>query len=389
MKRILYIATSNINLKTGGGIANLALLNSLSKDYADLIDVVTYEESFNGLQKPANFYFVPPITLIGKLKNICMGRIHRFTPWLDNFLRHNHNRYSHCFINSGLLGEYIDVFHEYGIKVTVIHHNFECEFQIDNKRPSTFWGMTDFLVRNSERKSYLKSDLNLFLSQDDINIFHKNYLNSKILKEFAIGIFEPQRLPYTNSARMQLSENQLAICGSLNSVQTRVGLFDFHKKYLPIVNQIYGGNYHLKIAGRNPAKDLVDLFSNDSTVQIYANPESMSEILSDSSIFICPTNVGGGIKLRILDGLKLGMPILTHVVSARGYNVLHDCPWFQIYNDEDSFRTGLINIKNEISANPCLRKEIIEMYMKHFSFEHGDEVFRKLSREFLLEEYLK
>lgn len=387
MERILFIATSNINIKTGGGIANLALLNSLSKDYADRIDVITYEESFNNLPKPDNCYLVPPISIITKLKNFCKGRIHRFTPWLKNFIKNNGYKYTHCFINSGLLGEYIDVLHDHGIRVAVIHHNFECEFQKDNKRPSTFWGLSDYFVKRSERHSYIKGDYNLFLSFDDIDIFHSHYHKTYYSNEFPIGIFEPKHytiVPKLTNA--QLSNNKLAICGSLNSVQTVCGLSDFKHNYLPILEELYSCDYSLKIAGRNPPKDVIKWFAGNNNISIIPNPESMSDVLLDSSIFICPTNVGGGIKLRILDGLKHGMPILTHQISARGYNELHNYPWFQIYYDKETFKKGLMKIINEISSNPNLRRDILNCYKQHFSFESGDGRFRKVSREFLSED---
>ena len=101
-------------------------------------------------------------------------------------------------------------------------------------------------------------------------------------------------------------------------------------------------------------------------------PENMSETIIDCGIFICPTNVGGGIKLRVMDGLKLGMPIITHKVSARGYDAFWDKPWFQVYEDKDSFMKALEKINVVIRENDGLRDEIIESYKQIFSFSNGN-----------------
>ena len=101
----------------------------------------------------------------------------------------------------------------------------------------------------------------------------------------------------------------------------------------------------------------------------------MSETIIDRGIFICPTNVGGGIKLRILDGLKLGMPIITHKVSARGYEDFWDKPWFQVYEDKDSFMAALNMINAVMKENVVLRDEILESYMRIFSFSNGKTRF--------------
>lgn len=381
MKRILYIATSDINLKTGGGIANLAILNSLNKRYGDLIDVLHYEECMKGA-KPSNFILVPPLSISNRIKSIVNGRIHRFTSWLDNFLKINANKYSHCIVNTGILGDCVDKFHAYGIKVATIHHNYEVEFQMDNKRPTTFYGITGFFVEKNEKASYLKSDLNLFLSADDLDIFHEKYTCNTVAPEYVIGIFEPDDRPISRDNEIKLQENRLAICGSLNSVQTCSGINHFKNNCLGVLDRVYNGNYILKIAGRNPGKSVYALAEENDNVKVIPNPAVMSEVIKDCGIFICPTNVGGGIKLRILDGLKLGMPILTHEISARGYNNLHCFDWFQIYNDSKSFEDGLSRIIREINDNHNLRQDILDAYVKYYSASNGDKVFRNVIDSF-------
>lgn len=382
MKRILYIATSDITKRTGGGIANLSMLNSLIRRYGDIIDVLHYGEC---LKPPIqdNFILVPPMSKLNKLKSFLSGRIHRFYPWLDEFLNKYAGKYTHCIINTGILGDYIIKLHSYGIRVAVVHHNYEVEFQLDNKRPSTFYGITGHFVSKSERASYMESDMNLFLSADDMKIFHEKYSNSSSVPEYVVGIFEPDDfIPHIDPNR-SLSSNRLAICGSLNSIQTIRGIRHFKENCLAVLETEYSGNYKLRIAGRNPGKEIIILASNNSKIEIIPNPLIMSDVLKDCGIFICPTNVGGGIKLRILDGLKMGMPILTHEVSARGYNNLHGYDWFQMYSDQESFTRGLSKIRNAINHKPYLRKEILNAYTSLFSVPKGEAIFLKAIDTFL------
>lgn len=84
MKRILYIATSDISKKTGGGIANLAMLKSFERKYGDIIDVLHYSECVNN-SICDNIIPVPPLSKFNKVKSFICGRIHRFYPWLDFF----------------------------------------------------------------------------------------------------------------------------------------------------------------------------------------------------------------------------------------------------------------------------------------------------------------
>ena len=84
-----------------------------------------------------------------------------------------------------------------------------------------------------------------------------------------------------------------------------------------------------------------------------------------------------------MDGLKMGMPILTHKISARGYNMFFNYPWFQIYEDEASFHKGLCRIVDFLESEVNARKQIQEAYYENFSLEEGDEKFREAMKSFI------
>lgn len=370
-------------IRSGGGIANSALYKSLCKNYAGRIDVLHYAECIPE-GNVDNLIPVPPVSTTLKVKFLFFsGKIHRFTPWLDNYLKDNAALYSHCIINTGLLGDYVDLLHQYGIKVAVIHHNYEVEFQMDNKKPSTFWGITDRLVRKQEALSYINADFNFFLTPDDQLLFHRNYQKASRTNEYVIGIFDNREICQYTDYQKPLLWNKLAICGSLNSIQTIHGLSSFRKVCLPSLINYYKNDFKLIIAGRDPGKKILNLENINSNIKVIPNPASITDVIQDCGIFICPTDVGGGIKLRIMDGLKMGMPILAHKVSARGYNMLFDKPWFKVYDGTNSFENGLESIVNYITTHESTRTDVLKEYKKYFSFEDGDERFRNAIDLFL------
>ena len=72
-----------------------------------------------------------------------------------------------------------------------------------------------------------------------------------------------------------------------------------------------------------------------------------------------------------MDGLRAGQPILTHQRAARGYDALVNEQFFQLYDDEDSFVTGLKTILEYVNNNPLYKEEIQNKYYASFSFEKG------------------
>ena len=380
MKKILFFATSNIFLPSGGGLANRALLKALEEEYPNRVDVV-HPEVKN--EVPSNFYLVPDYTGKEKIKGLLKGRVHKYNPWLLNFIDQHKGEYSHCLINSGLLGDLVKDVQARGIKVCMIHHNYEVEFQTDNRSMPAFRGYFPYFISRNERRAYLHADLNLFLTNSDMETFRRVYGDTRKENNTVIGIFEDEDRSFDYVKEKKLPVRNLVICGSLNSVQTLRGMEQFATNCLPILHRYFNEDFSLLLTGRNPHEFIRKLADSDKQIHLVANPENMIETIIDSGIFICPTNVGGGVKLRIMDGLKLGMPIIAHRVSARGYDAFLGKPWFQVYDDKDSFNDALLKIIEVIGENRELRKEIIENYRQYFSFPKGKTRFLSSIKSFL------
>lgn len=370
MKRILYVAMADIHSCSGGGYANRAFYESLISHYPDRVDLVQFEEDVK--EEDQNSYGVPPKSLKVKLLDLSKGTIHRFTPWLLQFIKiHGHN-YGCCIINSGILGDIIPEIKRFIPVVVMIHHNDEAVFQKDNNRPTTFWGLTSYFVNKNQKEAYQVADLNLFLTKYDQQLFENKYGKLDSNRNVVVGVYETQN-QNRPLVKRDLPHNIFVITGALHNVQTIKGIKDLFGHYLTQIEQVFGEDYHLIIAGRKPGKYIQSQQSNN--VSIKADPVNMDEIVSKAGIFICPIHVGSGLKLRIMDGLKMGMPILTHEVSARGYEFFSNEKWFQVYSDTKSFASGLKQIKKILECEENLQQIIYDKYLEYFSFEAGDKRF--------------
>ena len=122
MKQILFIAAANLHERNGGALATLAYYNAFRHLYEDKVDLVLPKEFCHG--NYVNAIPVPRrnrlITYLGFFK----GRYHRYKDFLFNYLQRNHRQYDLVVINGGLYaGDMMDMFHFWGIKIIVIHHN--------------------------------------------------------------------------------------------------------------------------------------------------------------------------------------------------------------------------------------------------------------------------
>ncbi len=368
MKRILFISISDISKRSGAGLATLAYYNAVCNSYPGLVDLMMPLEACKG--EYTDSIGVPPRSL---LKVVLSGSMHRYKSFLKEYLDTHKQQYYLCIINGGrYAGDMMDIIHEHGLKIMVIHHNFEREYCMDNKTVYTLWGVTPFWVNLVEKKAYMMADCNCFLTHDDMALFQKYYGDSNG-KSLVLGVFEPKTI--TDLSVGDHTQKIIAITGSMNTIQTMCGIKDINDNYYDIIKEICP-DWELIIAGRNPNKEVYDLQQkNPNKITVIPNPEVMDDITRPASIYLCPTNVGGGLKLRVMDGLRQGIPVLVHRVSARGYNCFCEKPYFQIYNDQTTFRQGLLSLVHYVESG-LNKKKIQSDYLSLFGFERGCEILK-------------
>jgi len=91
--------------------------------------------------------------------------------------------------------------------------------------------------------------------------------------------------------------------------------------------------------------------------------------LAKAKYYICATALGGGLKLRVMDGLSAGLPVICHEVSARGYEAFAQKGLLLVYNDRDSFQKQLEILKTKSFD----KKLTVDLYEQLFSFEEGKQ----------------
>lgn len=268
----------------------------------------------------------------------------------------------------------INKFKRAGFKIVTIHHNYQIEFLKGDQKgfakwPNIFWTYI------SEGKAIRCSDLNLTLTIDDIELFKKHY--SKDAPYEVLGVYDYQ---HREKATIQEhpSHKRFVITGGLGAKQNEDSLLPWIENYYPLLRKEYPDS-SLTMAGRAPSNRLIES-ANRSNVKVIASPPDMAPILEESDFYICPTDRGGGLKLRILDGLKFGLQVLTHKVSARGYEKLVEAGIVFPYDDKESFVNQLRNMVSKTSS----RKEILEKYNSIYSFENGVRVLNEILKTYNL-----
>lgn len=372
--KVLFITHSYLTGNGGGTFASRAYINA----FAEVADEMTLlypikdgQNLFDGINPKIKA--IPVAYAIPKWRKLIhsiIGNVHRYIDVTKDFLKEKKSDIV-VFDSSIVSFRIIRAFKDKGYRTIVIHHNYQYEYLRDNCR-KILRPITLFWCKKFEQQAVQNADLNLTLTQQDIDLLANNYNNGYKLNFRILGTFESivSKPKVINDSPKK--GNSFVITGSLDSVQTYVSLSSWINDYYGLLKSVFPES-SLTIAGKNPSQKLVNLCQQQG-INIIASPPNMDEVLADADYYICPTFLGGGLKLRIMDGLKWGLPVVTHAVSARGYDAFKDVGCLFSYSNAEEFLSAIQQLKS-LSMSKC---KIQALYTSLFSFEAGVERLKKV-----------
>jgi polysaccharide biosynthesis protein PslH len=114
----------------------------------------------------------------------------------------------------------------------------------------------------------------------------------------------------------------LIFVGGLSWYPNASAIRFFLREAWPIISQKYP-DIKLRVIGRRPPEDLVVLSSRDPRIELLGFVDDIRPIVHGSSVYVCPIYDGGGTKLKMLDAMAMGMPIVAHPVACEGLGLRH------------------------------------------------------------------
>ena len=381
MKRVLFLCTADPLGVGGGEFATRSYLKAICEIAGGNVDLLITDDWSNNIRqqfKLKNIYVACERSRNQKLVQYVKLIIDRFAQRAMQVIEENNDEYSCVVVNGSILaGELSGYLKKKRLPLVAIYHNYEPEFYKDN-----FKGLKKFLflpvVKILERRAYRNSCCNLFLSNQDMNRFESVY-GSTSAKNSLLGVFEYDELKYNSSPYLKRDLITFVITGSLNNAQGVDGVLYF-------VDELYKSippHSHVIIAGKNPTVVVKEICSRYPNIELIPSPKNIQEVILRGDIYICPTRLGGGVKLRVMDGLRLGLPVVTHECSARGYDLFMKSPSFEVFKTAAEFSDSINRIITLFENKKVDRRAVYNQYVEVFAFKAGAKRMETAIREFL------
>jgi glycosyltransferase involved in cell wall biosynthesis len=114
----------------------------------------------------------------------------------------------------------------------------------------------------------------------------------------------------------------LFFLGSLDWIPNQEGLLWFLSEVFPMLLQKYP-KLKLHIAGRNAPGNLLKKMDIPGVV-FYGEIADSREFIKANSILVAPCFSGSGMRVKVIEAMSMGKPVITTPIGAEGLSVEHD-----------------------------------------------------------------
>jgi glycosyltransferase involved in cell wall biosynthesis len=131
----------------------------------------------------------------------------------------------------------------------------------------------------------------------------------------------PSGLPVTR--RESSGSPRIVFIGALNYLPNVDAVVRLVREVIPGVRRRFS-ELEVMVAGRDPEPALVD-FCEQSNVRVVANPERLAPLCTEQTVLVAPLRFGGGTRIKLLDALTLGLPVVATPFAAEGLGLVDGC----------------------------------------------------------------
>ena len=112
----------------------------------------------------------------------------------------------------------------------------------------------------------------------------------------------------------------IIFAGRLDQYSNREGILYFLREVWPRVRAAYPSAL-MHVIGMNAPKTLEEIAAADDRVKLHGFVPDVRPYFAGATVAVCPVRDGGGTRIKILDALAQGIPMVSTTIGAEGIDV--------------------------------------------------------------------
>ncbi len=114
---------------------------------------------------------------------------------------------------------------------------------------------------------------------------------------------------------------RLVFVGSMQYIANEDAVLWFVESIFPLIHVRFP-DVHLTVVGSNPGPKILNL--KHPNIEITGTVDDVRPYMRNGSVFIVPIRGGGGTRLKILEAMSTGIPVVSTSKGCEGLNVRHE-----------------------------------------------------------------
>ena len=207
--------------------------------------------------------------------------------------------------------------------VVLNHHNVESSMMVRraiNERNMVrrhYWYKQARKLRDEERKWCPRFELNLVVSREEADLLIESMPGletSVVANGVDTGYFKPRPDP---------GGRTLLFCGSLDWYPNTEAMKFFFDRVWPKLTRL-DRDAEIYVVGANPPNWLRRLSAADRRIHVPGFVEDVRFSFRKATAYVCPIRDGGGTRLKVLDALAMGVPLIATSFACSGLSLEKD-----------------------------------------------------------------
>lgn len=252
-----------------------------------------------------------------------------------------------------------------------VESHLERDYLLQTRRPDDFVRSAIRLlsIRRAERRYLRHADVVIATSEREASVYRRWIGFDRV--EVVPNAVDATR--YSGLERRPVGPSVLFV-GSLNYFPNRNGLRWFLDEIWPRVTAGMP-NVHLHVVGDMPPKGQ---FPSMNNVTFTGAVDSLVPYLESAAVSICPLIQGGGTRLKVIEALAAGIPLVSTAKGVEGLE-LSSGDDLLIADDPAAFSSAVLAVLSDPVLARSLARRGQEAVTGRYTWDRVDRVVRELA----------
>lgn len=303
------------------------------------------------------------------LENIGIEVINSRAGWIDfsHWMQKNGKYLDVAFLSRPHIAKnYFDEIRKHSkCKVVYYGHDLHLErMNLQNSMvPGTFCDKTLNSVKKMEDECWEKSDVILYPSVDEVNFLRGKYPHRKVeILPIECRAVDETKAKVTPSGFG--TRNGLLFVGGFAHPPNQDAIIWFLNEVFPLLE---GKHTDLKItiAGNAPTEEIMGRADDKVTVTGRVSEEELRSLYNKAKVVVAPLRIGAGVKGKVVEALRMGVPIVTTSIGVQGLPGFEDA--ISTADDPADFSRAVTDLLQDEAVWQRRREEGMKFFVENFA----------------------